>query len=233
MIAENDKKHFSYECKQQATEAERTANQKLQQLKESLVTPTYNVTIQDFYAVKAQIEASQLYSVLSKMPKGGLHHVHTTAAPHVEVFIELTYDPVTFYNERQGLFKVFTNYADKEDGFVQCIEMRRWYQNPKDYDDILRRQILLTREEQAGLESHDIWGFFQHKFARIGGLAKYRPFFERLLRANIESCLEQNIFIVELRHTTGCIFETQKDSQGPRLNSTNETMPLLDELAMI
>lgn len=50
---------------------------------------------------------TQLYDVLSKMPKGGLHHVHTTAAPHVDVFVELTYEPETYYNEREGLFKVF------------------------------------------------------------------------------------------------------------------------------
>lgn len=52
------------------------------------------------------------------MPKGGLHHVHTTAAPHSDVYIELTYDDATYYNERSGLFKVFTNPAMKEDGFV-------------------------------------------------------------------------------------------------------------------
>ena len=90
---------------------------------------------------------TQLYNVLSKMPKGGLHHVHTTAAPHVDVFIELTYEPETYYNERQGLFKVFQNPESKEDGFVQCIELRSFYAEPKEYDDILRSQILLTREE--------------------------------------------------------------------------------------
>lgn len=92
---------------------------------------------------------------------------------------------------------------------------------------------MLTREEQAGLESHDIWGFFQHKFSRIAGLAKYRPFFERLLRANIEACIEQNIFIVELRHTTGCLFDRQEGVQEPKIKETKMTMPLLDELAMI
>lgn len=48
-----------------------------------------------------------LYEILSKMPKGALHHVHSTAAPHVDVFIELTYEPETYYNERAGLFKVY------------------------------------------------------------------------------------------------------------------------------
>ena len=57
--------------------------------------------------------------MLDQMPKGGLHHVHTTAAPHVDVYIELTYDPATYYNEREGLFKVFPDHA-KEDGYEPC-----------------------------------------------------------------------------------------------------------------
>lgn len=107
-------------------------------MKNSLVTPLYNVTIHDFYEVKDKLMQTQLYQILCKMPKGGLHHVHTTAAPHVDVFIELTYDDVTYYNEREGLFKVFQNPVNKEDGFVQCNEMRSFYADPKEYDDILR-----------------------------------------------------------------------------------------------
>lgn len=107
----------------------------------------YNVTIHDFYEVKDKLMQTQLYQILSKMPKGGLHHVHTTAAPHVDVFIELTYEPETYYNEREGLFKVFVESTNKEDGFVQCQEMRSFYAEPKEYDEILRNQILLTRDE--------------------------------------------------------------------------------------
>ncbi len=139
MIAEGEKRHFSYDVKSKATDAERAANEKLKLLKDSLVTPTYNVTIHDFYKVQDGLMKTQLYQVLSDMPKGGLHHVHTTAAPHADIFIELTYEPETYYNERQGLFKVFQNAASKEDGFVQCKEMRSFYEDPKEYDATLKK----------------------------------------------------------------------------------------------
>lgn len=117
-MAEEEKKHFSYDVKSKATDAEKAADAKLTKLKNQLVTPTYNVTIHDFYKVKESLESHQLYKVLAAMPKGGLHHVHTTAAPHVDIYIELTYEPETYYNERQGLFKVFCGPSKKEDGFV-------------------------------------------------------------------------------------------------------------------
>lgn len=44
----------------------------------------------------------------------------------------------------------------------------------------------------------------------------------RLLRSNIDACIEQNIYIVELRHTTGCL----KDHE-------QKNVSLLDELALI
>lgn len=49
---------------------------------------------------------SELYKVLNMMPKGGLHHVHTTAAPSVDFYIKLTYNECVYFNERERLFRV-------------------------------------------------------------------------------------------------------------------------------
>jgi len=49
---------------------------------------------------------SELYNILDKMPKGGLHHLHTTAAPSVDFYIQLTYNDFVYFNEREKLFKV-------------------------------------------------------------------------------------------------------------------------------
>lgn len=40
------------------------------------------------------------------MPKGGLHHIHTTAAPSVDFYVNLTYNDAVYYNEREKMFKV-------------------------------------------------------------------------------------------------------------------------------
>lgn len=59
--------------------------------------------------------------------------------------------------------------------------MRKHHKNPKAFDTHLRNEILLTEKEQKGLESHDIWKFFQHKFTRVTELGKYYKFFRTLL----------------------------------------------------
>ena len=40
------------------------------------------------------------------MPKGGLHHIHTTAAPSADFYVKLTYNDFVYFNEREKLFKV-------------------------------------------------------------------------------------------------------------------------------
>ena len=49
---------------------------------------------------------SKLYEVLNLMPKGGLHHLHTTAAPSVDFYLKLTYNESVYFNEREKMFKV-------------------------------------------------------------------------------------------------------------------------------
>jgi hypothetical protein len=49
---------------------------------------------------------SKLYEILDMMPKGALHHLHTSAAPSVDAYIKLTYEDSVYFNEREKLFKV-------------------------------------------------------------------------------------------------------------------------------
>jgi hypothetical protein len=41
-------------------------------------------------------------------------------------------------------------------------------------------------------------------------LGKYKEFFKKLLHHIIRSCVEQNIFVIELRHIFGCIFDDDR-----------------------
>jgi len=57
--------------------------------------------------MKPLVEKSKLFEVLFTMPKGSIHHLHTSAAPPIDVYIEMTRNDLVYYNEKDGLFKVF------------------------------------------------------------------------------------------------------------------------------
>ena len=177
LIEEEKDMHFSAAEAKTLSAAELSANKKLKVLQSQLATPLHNVVIQDFYQMKPKLEAHQLHKVLDLMPKGALHHLHTTASPAVEEYIKLTYFDEVAYNEREGQFKVLLGH-EQVDGFCRCTEVRAFYKDPAVYDNIIRDAILLTEEQTASYESHDIWKGFQPKFTRVGDLCKYVVFFK-------------------------------------------------------
>jgi adenosine deaminase CECR1 len=153
--------------------------------------------------------------ILNKMPKGAIHHIHTSAAPPVNIYLSLTYNPIVYYNEKEKIFRIYPKgESQKEDGFISCVEMRNFYKDPKEFDTHLTNEILLTEKESKGLASHDIWKYFQHKFTRVTELGKYYKFFKTLLQATIDSCIAQNVFVVELRHISGIIFDDDRKPMG-------------------
>lgn len=152
--------HFSYDLEASLSQAERDADVKLTELKSKLANPMFNIVLRDFYDNFRKVEESKLYEVLNKMPKGAIHHIHTSAAPPVDVYLSLTYDPIVYYNERERLFKVFPVGCQKEDGYVSCVEMRNYCKDPKQFDEHLRNEILLTKEQTHGNDSHEIWKHF-------------------------------------------------------------------------
>ena len=88
-LLEDDKLHFSSDII--LTEDELKAKAKILSLKNELHTVQVNPSIHGFYEQKETFLNSNLYKALEKMPKGGLHHSHTTAAAHVDFLIKLTY----------------------------------------------------------------------------------------------------------------------------------------------
>ena len=82
--------------------------------------------IHNFFDNFVQIKNSKLYEILDKMPKGGLLHLHSTAAPSIESYLKLTYEDFVYFNEREMRFKVCPNGLD-DDGYIKCVDMRRFY----------------------------------------------------------------------------------------------------------
>ena len=107
-LIEADKKHdFSYELEAMLTDDERRANEKLKLWREEVANDTYNATIHNFFKNKTFLESSNLHKALNIMPKGAIHHIHTTAAFGVEDYLKLTYDPIVYFSQHEHLFRVY------------------------------------------------------------------------------------------------------------------------------
>jgi hypothetical protein len=61
-----------------------------------------------------ELQESKLFKALNVMPKGAIHHIHTTAANPIEAYLKLTYDDMVYYSKRDELFKVYPKWQDNE-----------------------------------------------------------------------------------------------------------------------
>ena len=178
MIQKENEQHFSYGLEATLTNDEREANKKLTAMRQIVANnDTLNRTIHNFFENKPIIEASTLYKVLNVMPKGAIHHLHTTAANPIDAYLKLTYDDRVYYNAREGLFKVYPKKTGIADGYLATTTLREFSVSPEAFDAEVKKSILLGPEESDNMESHHIWKYFQQKFTKVGELGKFIPFF--------------------------------------------------------
>lgn len=94
--------HFSYGLEATLTDKEREANEILKALREEVANNEYmNRTIHNYFKNKKIMEESKLFKLLNSMPKGGIHHIHTTAAIPIDAYLKATYDERVYYSERE------------------------------------------------------------------------------------------------------------------------------------
>ena len=86
MMAKEQQKRFSYDIK--LTPDEVKANEIIVKLRDQISNDeVLNRTIHNFYDNKAEMENSELFKVLNTMPKGAIHHLHTTAAITIDSYL--------------------------------------------------------------------------------------------------------------------------------------------------
>ena len=83
-----------------------------------------NRSIHNFFEHKKVMETCDLFNALNSMPKGAIHHLHTTAANPIEAYLKLTYDDRVYYNNKDKLFKVYPLHENVPEGYIKCTTLR-------------------------------------------------------------------------------------------------------------
>lgn len=131
----DEKMHFSYDLEASLTEAEREADKKLHEMTRVINDPmTQDKTTLNFFEYKDELQESLLFKTLNAMPKGAIHHIHTTAANPIDAYLKLTYDDRVYFNNRERLFKVFPKHKGVPNGYLQCTAMRSFAKDPEEFD---------------------------------------------------------------------------------------------------
>lgn len=168
------------------TEAEKQADQKLMVMRDIIASKDYSCTINRFKELHHKIQQSDIYRVINSMPKGAIHHIHSTAAIPVEAFLDITREDFVYYNDREKLLKCYPKQTNIDPHYVKCNQLRD-FMGADEFDNYLRQLIPMTNNCPPG---RTIFDHFEDKFTLVFDLIKYKPFFRKCIKIGLQKCLE-------------------------------------------
>ena len=226
----------------QRFDADLTLNEKEEELNELMIKlqkdmlRSYNAQsffppAEPFYQSKAHIEKTTLFKLFQKMPKGGIQHLHSTAAIDFAWLINRASKESDCYiywgqtNEKYIKGQIhFYKAENVPEGFQPAATLLK--------DQRIRRELndMLTVREEVELDSTNIWIGFEEIFNRVNGFFYYKPMYQDFLQSAIDTLRADQIQHVEFRNIFyGGLYDLDHDLKSGYYNA-DTTMALLQEL---
>ncbi len=216
---------MAFDADLQLNAKEMSVNDKLVRLRETMIAdylqtgffpPTH-----PFLKSKEHIESTRLYALFQQMPKGGMLHLHASAAVDFHWLVEKaisTPDCYVYWEEDNQRFTKgqlhFYPADEVPQGFFSTREMAR--QQPGFQDELY--DLITLELEEVEKDTFDVWDEFQIIFQRIGGFYTYRPVFEEYNRRIFEDLLADGIQHVEIRAAIRGLYDLQHDAASDYYN---------------
>ena len=162
----------------------------------------------NFYKSKKHIEATSLFKVIRKMPKGGVLHLHSGAAGEAKWMVKkVIEDPYGYvYWESSGADYVkgqmrFFKPGMEPEGFYKASHLNETVPN---FEDSLGG--LLVFNQKIAYDSVDIWEEFECRFQRLYGFVSYQPLYKKFFKASLQTLIDDGVQHVELRGILGSLY---------------------------
>lgn len=161
-----------------------------------------------FYKGRQMIDTSRIYSIIKRMPKGSLLHVHSSAMGSAVWMVKVAsympncymYTQPTSQNNVYGQLQFFE--SGKAPAGWELVENLR--KTDPDLDDKLIDLLTFSAQDDR---SQVIWVDFEYIFTRMGGLVHYYPAFTNYLAAAFDSLLADGVFHIEIRTSLGGLYD--------------------------
>lgn len=181
---------------------------KTQEYEKGLATPHLFAPSRHLFSVLEEIKKSNLFALLSMMPKGAVLHAHDTALCSTDFLIELTYrdnlwlcqDAKTLEVYDMKFFKTQPEDALNNNCEWELMSKARHTYGAQTVDDILREQLTLYPTEKF-MDNNEAWQQFMKIFALLDGLLFYIPNWSDYYYHALEEFYADGVQYLEFRST--------------------------------
>ena len=214
-VLKQENEALAFDADVQLSDAEKTLDGKLFQLRKQFLIETNKQKIplfnSSFNQIKPLIESSQLFDIFQSMPKGGLLHTHsggitdgkwvvTAARKYKECYV---YDQADHDQFILGQLAFFEE-GKVPKGFVNLN--KKLISNP-DFEKELVELLILKRDQLCTYT--DYWIEFEKRFKRISLLLPYRPFFKEYYKKGFQDLVNNKVQHVEIRFVFDELYDFQ------------------------
>ncbi|XP_050405019.1 adenosine deaminase AGSA isoform X1 [Patella vulgata] len=178
--------------------------------KKTIKSAIFNNTIfppaLSFFKTKHLIDESLIFQMISKMPKGGALHTHSTSLVSTDWLVQnVTYRPHcymcrTFDDKyRFRFFEVAPFNA--ECPWESIAVLRQESVNVAEFDKSLydKFSVVINDPEIQHVTVNDVWDDFIEAFTMIDGLIQHTPVFIDYIEQAMEEFLQDNVQYLEIR----------------------------------
>ncbi|CAG9771025.1 unnamed protein product [Ceutorhynchus assimilis] len=185
---------------------------KNQAFEEGMRQPEKFLAGRHFFDVKAEIEKTQIFKFIQKLPKGASLHSHDTAL----VCSEYIFENITFRDNlyaKNGSEIALQFSKTPPDSSWKPISWFR--QNDNSFDQRLKQQITLFRTDpEVFYIQTNIWSVFESLFTTLTPLLTFEPVFRDYYYQALKELYEDNIKYLELRGILPTLYDLEGRTYG-------------------
>ncbi|MEL7263537.1 MAG: hypothetical protein AAFP69_01835 [Planctomycetota bacterium] len=166
-----------------------------------------------FPMIRDSVRQEDSFRWIRRMPKGGLLHVHSTAAgraafiadyackhPHCWVLWQMGSD---VDHSIQGTMQ-FSKTRPKEDHYERAIDLaRKIDQFPRKLAD----EFHMDHGDYENARNTKPWQIFIESFSKVNNFISYQPAFQAYFEDTFQTYIDDNIDYVEMRTGVGTLFD--------------------------
>ncbi|XP_008310038.1 adenosine deaminase 2-A [Cynoglossus semilaevis] len=162
-----------------------------------------------FFKARELIRASPIFSLLQRMPKGAVLHVHDFSIVDAEWLVKnVTYRPHCYmcYTDNHSVRFIFSSLSPKPlshcSPWILLENQRAKMGNSTDFDRSITAYLTLFTEKDPDTvypNQSVIWGAFEQAFLAVWGLVTYTPVFRDYYYQGLTQFYMDNVMYLEVR----------------------------------
>ncbi|XP_043287472.1 adenosine deaminase 2-like [Venturia canescens] len=174
----------------------------------------------NFYEAKSDIDKSEVFQIIRKMPKGAVLHSHDTAIVSEKFLFEnITHRDNLYVCDVGGKLSMrFFDIPDGECDWKLLSDLRRDPSVGQKLDERIRRRMSMFDNETSSVNYSDgnaAWTKFADIFTFITPFLTYRPVYEDHYYQGLQELYDDKVIYLELRSTLPPIYDLDGRSYSP------------------